>query len=650
MKDWLDIRRGAGGTPVGHLLIRSSLPLTSRQEAVDRSSEITLDQTPHRRPTSATMTGLSPYDLRLSGSRIGDDPGWTDRWTGQWLTLFLGLGVLLRLLRFGLNFPLWNDESYVALNIQERDFVGLMRPLDYAQVCPLLFLWLEKSVTLAIGFSEWSLRLVPTIASIASLFLFRHVAGRLLTGGSLTIAVAFLAAGYSPIRYGGEVKPYASDFLIALGLISLAVEWIRTPERTHFLWGLAALGPLAVGISNPAIFIAVSVGLVLMVPVLKTRSPRAIAALAVFGLGTAATFIVLLRSINGPQSDHVISWMIVYWTKSFPPRSPMPLLGWLVDVHTGNMFAYPAGGVQGASTLTTVLVAFAILAYIRRGSKTVLALLLTPFAFGLVAAALGRYPYGGSARTMQYVAPAIHLMAGLGAGVLLARLPQPLWRERAQRWVLTAMLFIGLGMIAWDVTHPFKAPFFQGSRELARRFWAEESAGAELVCARNDLRLPLNPFRWQGDREVSYLCHQAIYSPRHAAGQPLLLDRVSPSHPLRVVVFNETQSDAKEISRWISANANHYELLAKREHLLDQVLRRGKSVVTDRYVVYEFVPAQVTGASRPRISRPPKGDAVGAGQLATDKVSSNTMKPIGFNETPTVKSRRTESRLSIPPR
>ncbi len=97
------------------------------------------------------------------------------------------------------------------------------------------------------------------------------------------------------------------------------------------------------------------------------------------------------------------------------------------------MFAYPAGGDVGASTMTTALVIAAIVAYMRRGSRTVLALLLAPFAMGLAAAFLGRYPYGGSARTMQYVAPSIILMAGLGAAVLLARLPRPGWREPGRR-------------------------------------------------------------------------------------------------------------------------------------------------------------------------------------------------------------------------
>jgi hypothetical protein len=183
------------------------------------------------------------------------------------------------------------------------------------------------------------------------------------------------------------------------------------------------------------------------------------------------------------------------------------------------------------------------------------------------------------------------------------------------------MLAIGLGMMVWDVAYPFKDPFFRGSRDLARRFWAEESAGAELLCARTDLRLPLDPLQWQGERAVMYLCHQAIYSPRHAARKPPQLDRVSETHALRIVVFNESPGDATVISRWIGANARRYELRARREVLLNLVLHLGKRVVSDRYVVYELVPAGVgaTPAAEVKYDRP--GNPDGAGQHVVEGAS-----------------------------
>src|SRR4051794_13749851 len=110
----------------------------------------------------------SPNSLQLSGSWTRDEPGWTERRVATWLRIFLALGILLRLVRLGLKHPLWMDEAYLAANLLGRDFAGLMRPLDYQQVCPLLFLWAEKAISLVLGFNEWSLRLLPTIASIAS--------------------------------------------------------------------------------------------------------------------------------------------------------------------------------------------------------------------------------------------------------------------------------------------------------------------------------------------------------------------------------------------------------------------------------------------------------------------------------------------------
>ncbi len=538
------------------------------------------------------MTTPGPRDeIRLSGSRTGAEPGWDDERIARWVGVFLALGVALRLLRFGLNHPLWRDEAYLAWNILDRDYAGLTQPLDYQQVCPLLFLWVEKAVVEALGFSEWSLRLVPTAAAVASLFAFRHVAERLFRGVAVPMAVAILAVGYTPIRHGGEVKPYATDFLIALALIGLAVEWVRAPGRVRSLWALAALGPIAVGISNPSIFVAAGVGIVLASPVLRTRSTRAIVPLSAFGLGTTATFLVLLRWVNEPQGESVMPWMRVYWARAFPPSSPLGLAGWLARAHTSQMFAYPAGGDMGASALTTGLVVAAVVAYWRRGSRTVLALLLAPFAMGLAAAFLGRYPYGVSARTMQYVAPSIILMAGLGAAVLLARLPRPSWRERAPGWVLCGLAAMGLGMMAWDATHPYMEPLDRDGRDFARRFWAEASAGAEVVCALTDLHLPLDPLVWQGDRAAVYLCQQAIDSPRHRAQAPPRLDRVSAAHPLRVVVFGESRGDAEVVARWIRENAGRFTLRSRYERVLNKGLRRGRALAEDRYVVYELVPA-----------------------------------------------------------
>ena len=82
---------------------------------------------------------------------------WLDRTT--WA--FVVLGLTVRLVRYLVNYPIWHDEAFLAVNFIDRDYLDLLRPLDYAQVSPILFLWTELSVVAILGFSERTLRLFP---------------------------------------------------------------------------------------------------------------------------------------------------------------------------------------------------------------------------------------------------------------------------------------------------------------------------------------------------------------------------------------------------------------------------------------------------------------------------------------------------------
>ena len=52
----------------------------------------------------------------------------------------------------------------------------LLRPLRFDQVAPPLFLWGEEAVYRTLGGSELSLRLLPLLAGLGSLFLFARLA------------------------------------------------------------------------------------------------------------------------------------------------------------------------------------------------------------------------------------------------------------------------------------------------------------------------------------------------------------------------------------------------------------------------------------------------------------------------------------------
>ena len=263
---------------------------------------------------------------------------------------FVGLGVVLRVVTFALNFPLWGDEAFVAANFISRGYRDLLRPLDYAQICPLFFLWLELTVIKLFGFSEWSLRLIPTLSSVASVFLFAHVAGRVTRGNARLLAVAIFAVAYYPIRHGAEVKQYSTDLLAALILLALAIEWLRTPERSLWLWALVAAVPLALGLSHPAVFVAGGISLALAAKAWKAWPKGALLPLTLYNLAMVGSFLALFAAFTDKQQHVYLSTLRSnYWAAAFPPMGePVKLVCWLAEAHTGRMFAYPLGERAGA--------------------------------------------------------------------------------------------------------------------------------------------------------------------------------------------------------------------------------------------------------------------------------------------------------------
>ena len=156
---------------------------------------------------------------------------------------------------------------YLGASLIERGYRELLRPLEYYQVAPLLFLWVELAVVRLLGFAEWTLRLFPLLCGVASVFVFAHVARRTLAGVPRLLAVAIFAVSFYLIRHATEVKPYATDLLVTLVLMALAVEWWRDRGATGWLWALAASMPLALGFSYPAVFVAGGIALALLLPV-----------------------------------------------------------------------------------------------------------------------------------------------------------------------------------------------------------------------------------------------------------------------------------------------------------------------------------------------------------------------------------------------
>jgi hypothetical protein len=327
-------------------------------------------------------------------------------------------------------------------------------------------------------------------------------------------------------------------------------------------------------------------------------------AFTLFNALAVVTFLTLLPFYKTAPQDH--DYFHRAWAYAFPPlSSAWRFIVWFLDIHTGFMFAYPEGGRSGASGLTFLAVVAAVVMLWRRGGKTVLALLVAPFGVALVAAAMHRYPYGVHARTMQYAAPVTCLLAGLGSAALLQQIRPPLVRRRVLYGFTATLALLGFGRFAHDLGHPYKFASDDRVRSFARWFWTELSQDAELACVGRDLGVVFNPKHWTVDATDTYLCYQKIYSPRHRAGGGLDLAKVSATHPLRCVLFNETPGKDPEFQAWMQEMLTQFDLKDTATYHVRSIERKLGPTWDQIYLVYEFVPKP--GLPTPLAGKPNAG-------------------------------------------
>ncbi|MCO6436960.1 MAG: glycosyltransferase family 39 protein [Phycisphaerae bacterium] len=385
--------------------------------------------------------------------------------------IVIAAGLIWRVMQYALGLPVWGDEAFVGVNFLMRDFAGMIKPLVYGQICPLFFMWGELAVSRVLGYSEWALRLLPFLVGLAGLALFIRFARHVLPRTAALMAIAIFASSYFIVRHAAEIKPYSGDLLVSLGLIALAVAVAEHP-RSWVRWaGLILLAGAGIWSSYPSMFVGGAVGLYLTARLIRMGFPKGfLAGWLLFGLvliGNAAWMYFAYAKPHAAQAADVFE--LASWQRAFPPTDrPWTIPFWLLYIHTGYLFAYPQGGHPPGSIITLLL--FLVGAWrLYRKDRDLLLLLIAPFVLTFIAAALHAYPYGGSARVAQHLAPPICLLAGLGLSVLL----RAGLRNRRLRLGLTVATIvftvIPVAGIARAIIQPYK------SEEVYRRRQAVES-------------------------------------------------------------------------------------------------------------------------------------------------------------------------------
>jgi hypothetical protein len=404
-----------------------------------------------------------------------------DRW--RWLCV--GVGIVLRVIPWTRNPPVWQDEAALVLNVIHLDFAQFFGPLIHHQAAPPLFLGLERLTFLLIGDSEWALRLPILLLGCLSLVLFASLARRLVAdratwsstgpaepeaqregdagrsraaspsrcasgsaGWPAAIAVGLFAVSDRLIWHATEVKPYAIDALVA---VLVAWGYVRTRHwsltRQCGLW-LVVL-PVLVWLSYPTCFVAGGLLLGLLPEAIRgSWSSRFMYAAA--GVAIAGSFAALAL---GPAHAHRDEALSDYWVAQLadwhhPARVPVWMLAQTSEVDRYSLM--PLG---------QALIPFALIGAIRMGRSDgrLLTVLLAPAGLTLLAALLGKYPYGGG-RVNVFLAPAYILLVAGGVPPVW----DWLWRNAKPAVIgVVALLALPVGQAVFRTAVPWVRPDFR---------------------------------------------------------------------------------------------------------------------------------------------------------------------------------------------
>ena len=530
---------------------------------------------------------------------------------GQIVWAFIALGIVVRLIRYLLQFPLWPDEAYLAHNYLDRGYLDLTKPLDFIQIAPLLYLWVQETFVKVFGFSEYSLRLYSLLCGVGGLFLFRCLAGRLLQGTAFLVTVATFAVAYPLIRHAAEAKPYGSDVFVTLVLLTLTVEWCRRPRSLGWWLALTLAMPVAELMSYPAVFIGGGIFATMATVLWRRGSWQDWLRWGISGTVLCAGFAALFAISGGGQLAASGDAQRAAFADFFPaPGTSLLGLATFLFVHTNRALCYPVGGNDWApNLLNSLLCLTALFLLIRARRLSLVVLCLAPLALNFVATVVKCYPYCDPWRLATYMAPIFCLLTGLGMTGVLAAITShrtgtvPFGRRDLAPLAVALALFaaIAVGTSVRDFLHPCKESCWMRNRDFARWFWCDKAEGAELVCLLNDLHQRFcSPPRGASVADALssvYYCNQRIYSARLAQGKPAQLDRVSASRPLRCVRFRPsatTDRDEAAFGEWLKTMQSRYRLVAQEKYPVSFWVNDDLKCI-DYVELYEFVPNDSPG-------------------------------------------------------
>ncbi len=357
----------------------------------------------------------------------------------------------------------------LALNIVNRNFSGLLKPLAYDQGAPIGFLLVEKVFNLLFGRNEYSLRLFPLLLGLLSLWLFYLLLKHIASGAGLVIALALFAINPRLIYYSSELKQYIADVTITIILLLVAFQVFEEPSRKG-LRNLAIVGLLALWFSHPSLFILAGIGITLFFLYLQKRDYPNLG--LVIGMGVLwLVNVALLYSLTLNELSQN-AYMREYWQGAFAPMPPWSDWNWYWISFQKNMDTHFAITYAAWIVLIIMLAGWIVLFKSKRLFAIALAWI---FSITLLASFLQLYP--SLERMVLFLVPIWLVLIGALLGFLSKELQaRPIFNTLAILLISTYFFYGAVPRTFEQFTSPKYFEHIRPTMNTLKSLWREGDA------------------------------------------------------------------------------------------------------------------------------------------------------------------------------
>lgn len=314
---------------------------------------------------------------------------------GWILGLIFVLTVGLRILAFSYRDSYEGDECRLLSAYLDKSWIQMFFNIGDAQSAPPLFIIFERFWGCIWGFGERSLKWIPLIASIASIFLFYKISTEIFTKKySIIIANFLFAINIELIYFSSIIKQYSTDVFIGL-LCTIILSKIDITQLStkKIIWLSLFLITLPF-ISLPSLFF---IGAFLFLNLINNfRNKHFYYRLA----GTILPFLTVLIFYYlfnlAPSKISLDSAFPNYWDDGLVGLSFSKFVK--MQIITFSYFIYP----NICSIFAFTLIYFGMYYTYKQGNNIARFLIFT-IVFGILASILKLYPF--AARVALYTIP-----------------------------------------------------------------------------------------------------------------------------------------------------------------------------------------------------------------------------------------------------